>query len=151
MVFADSLVPNRRQAICEHRADWTVMIVAVGSLGYWTLYNNFKCYCMLPYCVYITDYTCPSRWAIHISDSHWLDRIDMAACLVIYRKISNISCTLVGNKIVDHSDVVGASPVGAAPTKSSFSTEHLASRYSTKTATRRYEYLLSVGIWCILY
>ena len=28
-----------------------------------------------------------------------------------YRKISNIRCTLVGNKIVDHSDVVGASPV----------------------------------------
>ena len=39
-----------------------------------------------------------------------------------YRKTSNISRTLVGNKIVDHSDVVGASPVGAAPTTSSFST-----------------------------
>ena len=40
----------------------------------------------------------------------------------IYRKTSNISRTLVGNKIVDNSDVVGASPVGAAPTTSSFST-----------------------------
>ena len=40
----------------------------------------------------------------------------------IYRQVSNISRTLVGNKIVDHSDVVGASPVGAAPTTSSFST-----------------------------
>ena len=39
-----------------------------------------------------------------------------------YRKTSNIRRTLVGNKIVDHSDVVGASPVGAAPTTSSFST-----------------------------
>ena len=39
-----------------------------------------------------------------------------------YRKVSNIRCTLVGNKIVDHSDVIGASPVGAAPTTSSFST-----------------------------
>ena len=39
-----------------------------------------------------------------------------------YRKVSNISSTLVGNKIVDHSDVVGASPVGAAPTTSSFLT-----------------------------
>ena len=29
---------------------------------------------------------------------------------------------LVANKIVDHSDVVGASPVDAAPTTSSFST-----------------------------
>ena len=39
-----------------------------------------------------------------------------------YRQVSNIRRTLVGNKIVDHSDVVGASPVGAAPTTSSFST-----------------------------
>ena len=42
--------------------------------------------------------------------------------IYIYRKTSNISRTLVNNKIVDHSDVVGASPVGAAPTTSSFST-----------------------------
>ena len=39
-----------------------------------------------------------------------------------YRQIPNIKHTWVGNKIVDHSDVVGASPVGAAPTTSSFST-----------------------------
>ena len=39
-----------------------------------------------------------------------------------YRQVSNIRRTLVGNMIVDHSDVVGASPVGAAPTTSSFST-----------------------------
>ena len=37
------------------------------------------------------------------------------------RRIPNIRRTLVGDKIVDHSDVVGASPVGAAPTRSSFS------------------------------
>ena len=40
----------------------------------------------------------------------------------IYRQISYIRCTLLGNRIVDHSDAVGASPVGAAPTTSSFST-----------------------------
>ena len=39
-----------------------------------------------------------------------------------YRKTSNIRRTLVGNKIVDCSDVVGAAPVGAAPTTSSLST-----------------------------
>ena len=39
-----------------------------------------------------------------------------------YRKVSNIRSASVGNKIVDHSDVFGASPVGAAPTTSSFST-----------------------------
>ena len=40
----------------------------------------------------------------------------------IYRQVSNIRRTLEGNWIVDHSDVVGASPVGAAPTTSSFLT-----------------------------
>ena len=40
----------------------------------------------------------------------------------IYRQVSNIRRTLVGNKIVDDSDAVGASPVGAAPTTSSCST-----------------------------
>ena len=39
-----------------------------------------------------------------------------------YRQVSNMRHTLVSNKIVDHSDVVGAPPVGAAPTTSSFST-----------------------------
>ena len=39
-----------------------------------------------------------------------------------YRKTSNIRRTLVGNTIVDQTDVIGASPVGAAPTTSLFST-----------------------------
>ena len=39
-----------------------------------------------------------------------------------YHQSSNISRTLIRNKIVDHSDVVGASPVGADPTTSPFST-----------------------------
>ena len=56
-------------------------------------------------CAYLLGYTVSSREAD-----------------IIYRKVSNISRTLVRNKNVDHSDVVGASPVGAAPTTSSFST-----------------------------
>ena len=39
-----------------------------------------------------------------------------------YFQTSDLSHTLVGNKIVDHSDVVGASPVDAASTISLFST-----------------------------
>ena len=39
-----------------------------------------------------------------------------------YHQTSNVRRTLVGNIIVDNSDVVGASPVGAAPTTSSLST-----------------------------
>ena len=38
-----------------------------------------------------------------------------------YHKIFNIRGTWVGDEIVYHSDVLGASPVGAAPTTSSFS------------------------------
>ena len=45
-----------------------------------------------------------------------------ASMVLNYHQTSNVSRTLVGNKIVDPSDVVGASPVGAAPTTSSFST-----------------------------
>ena len=68
-----------------------------------------------------------------------------------YRQVSDIRRTLVGNKIVDHSDVVGASPVSSAPTTSSFSTKHLASLDLGKTITTRYGKYLSLGIWCVLY
>ena len=59
--------------------------------------------------------------------------------IVHYRQVSDIRRTLIGNKIFDHLDVVGASPVGAAPTASSFSTEHLASMDWAKTTARRDE------------
>ena len=39
-----------------------------------------------------------------------------------YRQTFNARRTLVCNKIVDHTDVDGASPFGAAPTTSLFST-----------------------------
>ena len=68
-----------------------------------------------------------------------------------YRKTSHISRILVGNKIVDISDVVGASPVGAAPTTSSFSTQHLASMDGAKTTSRLYKKHLNFGIRCDLY
>ena len=44
----------------------------------------------------------------------------VVSCLE-YCETYNISYTFVGNKVVDHSDVAGASRVGAAPTTSSFS------------------------------
>ena len=39
----------------------------------------------------------------------------------IHRRTSNMRRTWVGNKVADDSDVVGASPDGAAPNTSSFS------------------------------
>ena len=62
-----------------------------------------------------------------------------------YCWICNISGTIVGNKIVEHSDVVGALPVGAAPATSSFSTYHLASMDWGKTTARAVEKHWSLG------
>ena len=42
-----------------------------------------------------------------------------------YRQTLTISRTSEGDKIVDHSNVVGASPAGAAPIASSFKIKHL--------------------------
>ena len=55
------------------------------------------------------------------------------------------------NKIVENSHVVGASPVGAAPTTSSFSTLNLASMDWAKTTARWDKKHYSFGIWCDLY
>ena len=66
-----------------------------------------------------------------------------------YCKTSNIRCTLVGNKIVDHSDVVGASTLLQL---------HLHSRLNIwlqgirqRQPQDRARIFLSVGIWCNLY
>ena len=68
-----------------------------------------------------------------------------------YRQVSNIRRTWVGNEVVDHSDVVGVSPVGAALTTPSFSTERLTSIYCAKTTASWVEKHLSFGIWCVIY
>ena len=68
-----------------------------------------------------------------------------------YRQISNIRHTLVGIINVDHSDVVGALPVGAAPTTYSFTTYLLVSMDWAETTARRDENHLSGWIWCVLY
>ena len=60
-----------------------------------------------------------------------------------YPQVSNIRRTLVGNWIVDHSDVVGASPVGHAPTTTSL-TQHLASMDLAKTTARRERRIIEI-------
>ena len=79
-------------------------------------------------------------------ETYWKQIISIA---IVYTQTSNISRSLVGNNIVDHSDVVGASPIGVAPTTSSFSTIRLASIDWTKTTTRRDEIHSNLGIWCV--
>ena len=66
---------------------------------------------------------CPGIFHLHkVSSIHGIDYVSwVGPCLLTYCQISNISHTLVGNKIVDHSDSVGASPFGTAPTTPSCS------------------------------
>ena len=61
----------------------------------------------------------------------------MCIMFQMYRHISNISGTFVGNKSVGHPDVVGASPVDAAPIASSFSSKHVAPMEWAETTARR--------------
>ena len=72
-------------------------------------------------CLYLYQ----TMWTLSISQglmTQYEDRIHVCINILSYRKTSNIRGTSVGNNIVDHSDVVGALPVGAAATTSSFST-----------------------------
>ena len=69
----------------------------------------------------------PGRSGVCLAEVRWCSptmglRLTHTGFTVIYRQVSNIRRSLVGNEIVDLSDAVGASPVGVAPTTSSFST-----------------------------
>ena len=65
-----------------------------------------------------------------------------------YCQTYNISRNFVGNKIIEHSDVVRAPSVGAAPTTSSLSTKHPASMDWEKTTARRGEKHLNFWDCC---
>ena len=90
--------------------------------------------------------TCKEKWMV----SHCIHTFQVLVHSVNYRQTSNISRILVGDIIVDHSDVVGPSHVGAAPTTSAFSTQHLASMDWTKTTAGRGGEHLSFGIRCLI-
>ena len=83
----------------------------------------------------------------HSSHSQTIYQWWFTGSKLYYHQTSNINCVSVGNKIVDHSDVVGALPVGAAPITPSFST-YLASMDWPKATARRDNNHLRFGIWC---
>ena len=113
-------------------------------------------YLRKPQWVHVLVISCITlRWVYPLlmwSRQYWYKNYDRWARIWnIYRQTSNISRTLLSDNIVDHSDVVGASPVGAAPTTSSFLALHLASMDWAKSTGNRGENHLSFGIWCDLY
>ena len=69
-----------------------------------------------------------------------------------YHQTSNIIRSLVCNKIVDHSDVVKASPVGAAPTTSSFP-KHLSIGMRCALYWRCYDSFAGIDFcrWCLIW
>ena len=78
--------------------------------------------------------------SILFKKSHHFKRSHVIFSAILnYRQTSNIRNTIEGNDLFDHSDVVGALPVSAAPTTSSCSTWHLASMDWAKTTARREE------------
>ena len=97
----------------------------------------------------IISITCRSRNTLLYADMYLVIWIPYTVTHIfqtfnIHRQTSNVSRRLVGNTLVDHSDVVGA-------TTTSCSTKHLVSIDCTKTTARRDEKYLSYVIWCDLY
>ena len=72
-----------------------------------------------------------------------------AGTICAYHQLYNTRGTLEGNKSVGHPDVVAASPVGAAPTTSSFPVLHLASMDWVQTTARGDKNHLNFGIGAI--
>ena len=82
--------------------------------------NPFHNRAYYPHCVKMFGWPC---LIFYSNDVSWFCTYAKSwPNLAIYCEVSNISRTSIGNEIVDHTDLVGSSPVGAAPTPSSFST-----------------------------
>ena len=93
------------------------------SISIWAWIWIFCCFRFKAF--HLNEYMFQKNMEIHVTVLNTADSLTW----VWYNTISqfdNHNCNLVGNKI-DHSVVVGASPVGAAPTTSSFLTQHMAS------------------------
>ena len=122
------------EAIWHHRA-WTTHFRHYWLVVWWHQASTELCLFSIKFSDISMHFLLPSWWSRYHQQA-----------FSTYRQTSNISRTLVGTKIVDHPDVVGASPIGAAPTTSSFLTWYLASIDWAKATARRDENVLSFGI-----
>ena len=129
------LYPTDRPTQCH----WARTVKQSIDMGFWLLWFTQHCYDnrLLSYksfisprlkyhensfCFNYRTTTCRDSLANVVCAKFRRNMIIIYKVKITYRKTSKIRRTFVGSKIVDHSDVVGASPVGAAPTTSSFST-----------------------------
>ena len=92
--------------------------------------RHFYCFCYTVFFIYnilelnrhemdyILEYQLDQSHIIPLESFAWESCRDIWR----YRQGSNMRGTLMGNTLIDHSDVVGATSVGAAPATSPFST-----------------------------
>ena len=129
LIYYNIKIPSHRQTNSHHKEDHLIFILIISIFGNMVFILK-QCPCC-PYVGHYLSWGSLARWYLPRQMFLPPSRVDLAVdCGIytntahnkIYGQTSNISCTLVGNKLVDHSDVVGASPVGTAPTTSSFST-----------------------------
>ena len=114
----------------QNMATFILTFDHLSLLGFIT-FKDFLCFvyiCIYIFALYILfapwSYTSHRLMFFVVNTTENKAYLILSYLILTYRKTSNISRTLVpvGNKIVNHSNVVGASPVGAAPTTSSFLT-----------------------------
>ena len=96
-------------------SSWVGITKPVSSLPpFFTFFRNFQFSGYILNIMFISDRCRRSHAAsTPVKYERWFKA---SSSYFSYRQVSNIRRTLVGNEIVVHSDVVGASPVGAAPT-----------------------------------
>ena len=78
-----------------------------------SIFRNIKIILIVEYKIMVSPLL--THWTYHSLALNyimwWISSMSSPDCILMYRKVSNIGHTLTGNKIVDHSDVVGAAPV----------------------------------------
>ena len=108
-------------SIAPFRTNFTEIWIKIQNFSFQKMHLKMSLANIWPYWPFCSGHNVLNyAWVSYFNWHNWCNSTN--DYIPYYRKTSNISRTLVGSKIVDNSDVVGASPVGAAPTTSSFST-----------------------------
>ena len=110
-----NLLTVRHMPQKSHYAGFSLLMLGIFHDSHHTWRVSVILYDTEPFTVVQSDFKGYHSWVVFQTLQNNFDWCTQTCC-----QTSNISDTLVCNKIVDHSDVDGALPVGAAPTTSSF-------------------------------
>ena len=132
LFWMTSSLHKRETELSKANENWRKTVQTVASLSYKYRNSHDEDKTIL----WLYDLRTEIIYTSKMTSSYWIRKPVLCLCHVvssilygmtiyienIYCQTCNISRTLIDSKIVDHSDVVGASAVGAASTTSSFST-----------------------------